>query len=119
MKFCTICDNMLYDQLGTAGELLNVCKCCGNNTRIDTSMTASCIMENNYADDSTRYKQYMKSDMERDNTLPHATNIDCPNPECTRKVDDAPDVVYVKYDVMNVKFLYKCCHCTTCWISSS
>lgn len=117
MKFCPVCDNMLYEQLSTEGMLLNVCKNCGSSVRIDTSATASCVMENNYADDSTLYKQFMNRHMHDDPTLPRVSNIACVNATCTKTADESNDVVYVKYDAINVKFLYQCGHCATFWKS--
>lgn len=118
MKFCTICDNMLYEQLNAEGVLMNVCKNCGNAVSINTSATASCVMENNYADDSTLYKQFMNKHMHDDPTLPRVSNIACVNGACTKKASDSNDVVYVKYDAVNVKFLYQCGHCATFWKSA-
>lgn len=118
MKFCSICDNMLYEQLGSEGKLMNVCKNCGNSVRIDTSATSACVMENNYADDSTLYKQFMNRHMHDDPTLPRVSNIPCVNLACSRTSEQTNDVVYVKYDAVNVKFLYQCGHCATFWKSA-
>lgn len=109
---------MLYEQLSTDNTLLNVCKNCGNAQRVDTSETASCVMENNYADDSTLYKQFMNRHMHDDPTLPRVSNIECVNRECTRKDTQTNDVVYVKYDAINVRFLYQCGHCAAFWKSA-
>lgn len=118
MKFCGVCDNMLYEQLGPEGTLMHVCKNCGNSLRVDTTATAACVMENNYADDSTLYKQFINKHMHDDPTLPRVSNITCVNPSCSRKAEQTNDVVYVKYDAVNVRFLYQCGHCSTFWKSA-
>lgn len=117
MKFCTICDNMLYEQLSQEGTLLNVCKNCGNSIVVDTSRTSACVMENNYADDSTLYRQFMNRHLHDDPTLPRVSNIACVNEKCSRKTNETNDVVYVKYDAVNLKYLYQCGYCASFWKS--
>ena len=53
--------------------------------------------------------QYTKHDP----TLPRTNNIQCPNKECPSNSNDdvKNEVVYIKFDEKNVKFIYLCCHC--------
>jgi DNA-directed RNA polymerase subunit M/transcription elongation factor TFIIS len=114
MKFCALCDNMLYVDLDEAGGLLHVCKCCGNVLQADREV----VLETNYVDDYTRYKQYMTPYLKHDRTLPRSTAIPCAaGAKCTRPAAAPSEVIYVKYDSVNLKFLYNCVHCDAFWKS--
>jgi DNA-directed RNA polymerase subunit M/transcription elongation factor TFIIS len=55
-----------------------------------------------------------------DPTLPHVTTIPCPNSACASATDSARrDVIYIKYDAVNLKFLYICNVCDTKWRSKA
>ena len=115
MKFCNVCDNMLYIKLnGDPVTLQYVCKNCGNT---EEGGETSTIIDTNYIDDQTTYKQYATEYITHDPTLPRVNNIPCPNEKCTKPREAASEVIYVKYDVANLKFLYHCTHCTTFWKS--
>ena len=45
------------------------------------------------------------------------TNIKCPNPECkcNKNEDLEQDVVYLRYDDEEMKYIYLCCHCDFQW----
>jgi DNA-directed RNA polymerase subunit M/transcription elongation factor TFIIS len=114
MKFCAVCDNMLYVDLDADGGLLHVCKSCANVVRADREV----VLDTNYVDDYTRYKQYMTPYLKHDPTLPRSTTIPCANGDrCTRPAGAPSEVLYVKYDAVNLRFLYNCVHCDAFWKS--
>ena len=98
MKFCEKCENMYYMKVNEENKLIYVCKNCGN--------------ENEEEIITTNMKVY-----KYDPTLPHMTNIKCPNPECkcNKRNDLIQDVVYLRYDDENMKYIYLCCHCDFNW----
>ena len=53
----------------------------------------------------------------KDPRLPHITTLKCPNQTCPSRQAGGPksDVIYIKYDVQNMKFLYICTHCDHQW----
>ncbi len=54
----------------------------------------------------------------QDPTLPHVKNIPCPNAECLTKTGAKErDVIYIKYDADNLKYLYICNVCKAQWRS--
>jgi hypothetical protein len=126
--FCKQCDNMLYmsfrgdDSTQTEqGDLMYHCKHCMFETtaealRADRNLSAA-IQTENYEDDQASYKQYVNPYIKEDPTLPHVTDINCANPECTRPKDATRDVIIIKYDTVNLKFLYHCIHCYAFWKS--
>lgn len=130
--FCKQCNNMLYmsfrDSGGSAGggssgtpkqELIYHCKHCmfemtADALRTDRNLSAS-VQTENYEDDQASYKQYVNPYIKDDPTLPHVTDIDCPNTACMRPSDALRDVILIKYDSINLKFLYHCVHCSAFW----
>jgi DNA-directed RNA polymerase subunit M/transcription elongation factor TFIIS len=53
-----------------------------------------------------------------DPTLPHMKGLRCPNESCdSRKDESKQDVIYIKTDPTNMKFLYICTVCKTQWTS--
>lgn len=76
------------------------------------------VMSTDYADDQTSYKQYATPYLRYDPTLPRASDIECVRGrECTRPSDARREVMYVKYDPDNLKYLYHCLHCSAFWKS--
>lgn len=104
---------MLYLRL-EAGALQHHCKNCA--TTVDADMNtanASCVIDNNYVDDF--HKQYLSPYIAYDPTLPRTSSIQCINKTCQRPNGKPQEVIYVKYDSINMKFLYYCCHCGMFW----
>ena len=51
-----------------------------------------------------------------DPTLPRINTILCPNPNCTTNTDDTPrEIIYIRYDDTNMKYVYLCSTCDTVW----
>jgi aspartate carbamoyltransferase regulatory subunit len=53
-----------------------------------------------------------------DPTLPRMHNIDCPNVGCTTNKEgstEKTEIVYLRYDDANLKYLYICTTCDTTW----
>ncbi len=64
------------------------------------------------------YKVLLNEFTRLDPTLPHVTNIKCPNDECGSNTGAAErDVIYMKYDAVNLKYLYICNVCEQHWKS--
>jgi DNA-directed RNA polymerase subunit M/transcription elongation factor TFIIS len=124
MKFCTTCDNMMYitteavpstDVNATQAAKLNLvyhCKCCNN--RITSEEKSVIIMEQQYRNDTTSYKQFISPFIKHDPTLPRVNNIACIHDDCSGK-DKTSETIYIKYDNANMKYIYYCCHCTRYW----
>jgi hypothetical protein len=69
---------------------------------------------------SEGYKILLNEFTKEDPTLPHVNTIKCPNLECKSNVGGAEkDVIYIKYDAVNLKFLYICNVCDAQWRSKT
>ena len=133
MHFCIKCGNMYYIQIEEeTEELIYNCRKCGhkNNTLINeldnlcvskTELTKSSVI-----DYSNIINQYTKLDP----TLPRIDNVDCPNKDCQSNVDKDDDekksggaktvkkekeIIYIRYDDKNMKYLYLCGVCDHYW----
>lgn len=110
MRFCDICQNMMYLS-DTDNKLKLYCKNC-NFTTIEQSTDEESInvATKKVGIDTQNYKSYMTPNIVFDVTLPRVNNIKCP--KCSPEKNE---VIYVKYDHDNMKYLYCCCNCRAFW----
>lgn len=120
MKFCDICDNMLYidfqeDKDNTTKKiLLYTCKVC--NTTVEEKTSGSIlVIDDNKINDEIKYSQYINKYLKYDPCLPRVNNIICTNSSCTKPADKDNEVIYLKYDPINMKYIYHCCYCNHFW----
>ena len=120
MRFCGVCDNMLYIRLDEAGKLEMYCKNCSFVVQPDPGEQSSmCVFSSTAAGaDRNEYRQFMNKDIKHDPTLPRVRHLRCPNAKCTSSDKDR-EVIYLKYDSPNMKYLYFCCACETFWVGGS
>lgn len=119
LRFCAVCNNLLYEKLeADTMALVYECKCCGNVLQADVSADHVSVMESNYVDDDTKYLQFITPHLIHDPTLPRVDYIPCINGDaCTRRATEQErEVIVVKYDAVHVKFMYQCVHCGTSWL---
>ena len=72
------------------------------------------ISKNSFRKDDSIDK-WVKKDIEHDVTLPHVANISCVNKKCIKKPDDENDIILLRYNNVDVKFIYYCVHCKKYW----
>ena len=116
LKFCPHCDYSLYISMESNAErtLTYQCKACGYSKEEETGGVIMETVIQEKASDS--YKVYLNDFTLKDPTLPHTTTLKCPNESCPSVGGGvASDVIYIKYDAINMKFLYICTHCKTHW----
>ena len=112
-------------------KLIYYCRNCGNE---DNSLATN--MNNLFVSKTTikkemNYKNVINKYTKLDPTLPRINNIDCPNKECiSNKNNDGEeknnennnvnkDILYIRYDDKNMKYIYLCSHCDTVWNTNS
>lgn len=113
MKFCD-CGNMLYVTVDEEKNLIYYCKNCNNRIKRENK-ESELIISDNKIDDSLKYSQYLNKYLKYDPSLPRVNNIHCTNQECTNKDPSKSEVIFIKYDATNMKYLYHCCHCNYFW----
>jgi DNA-directed RNA polymerase subunit M/transcription elongation factor TFIIS len=115
VKFCNLCNNLYFIKVNENKDMVYYCKACGNEEIQNKENGSILIMDDNKVDDATKYSQYMNKYLKYDPTLPRVNNIPCVNPQCTRKPDQPNEVIYLKYDHVNMKFMYHCINCSHWW----
>jgi DNA-directed RNA polymerase subunit M/transcription elongation factor TFIIS len=120
MHFCTECSNMYYLKImdEDANNLIYYCRNCGheNNTLTAENVCVSDIQikrsEDQYIHIVNEYTKY-------DPTLPRITTINCPNAKCESNKEGADkvesEIIYLRYDDKNMKYIYVCAICNTNW----
>lgn len=118
LKYCSVCDNYLYMQVDAESqELRRICRKCGFKEESQGGL----VMEMMIQQRSTEgYKVLLNEFTRKDPRLPHIRkNITCPNTGCESNHGKEPDVIYIKYDLVNLMYLYICDICGEQWHSRS
>lgn len=122
MKFCEICDNMYY--IGVNAEDQNkLTYYCRNCKHVDETITEDklCVLNTQLKKGEQKFNHIMNQYTKLDVTLPRIYNVKCPNQDCktNHKADgdnEKPaEIIYVRYDDDNLKYLYICTECDTTW----
>jgi DNA-directed RNA polymerase subunit M/transcription elongation factor TFIIS len=120
LRYCPVCENYLYMQVDAESqELRRVCRKCGFK---EEDAKGGLVMEMMIQQKSSEgYKILLNEFTRKDPRLPHIRkNITCPNTSCdSNKGGKEPDVIYIKYDVVNLMYLYICDICGEQWHSRS
>jgi DNA-directed RNA polymerase subunit M/transcription elongation factor TFIIS len=134
MHFCTVCQNMYYTKLGgeDQNQLIYYCRKCGHkNDVLSMDPDNICVSKTHIKHKSTSFKHMVNKYTKLDPTLPRVKNIPCPNSKCSSKMlieskDDDPEsikkdneIIYLRYDDSNLKYIYVCTACDTVWKSES
>jgi DNA-directed RNA polymerase subunit M/transcription elongation factor TFIIS len=114
-KFCPICGMYMSSQVKET-ELLYRCIECGYSKK-DT--TGGLVMETILQKKGSEAHKILVNEFTRsDPTLPHTNTIKCPRPTCASNTSGKPkDVIYIKSDQENMKYLYICDVCGEQWRS--
>lgn len=121
MHFCDKCNNMYYLKLSDddSNKLIYYCRNCGNEDDILTKENI-CVLDTTVRETEQRYSQSINEFTKFDPTLPRINTIRCPNSECPSNIDDESsendrEVIYIRYDDTNMKYIYMCAKCNTIW----
>jgi len=123
LKFCPTCRYYLYlrtEQSPESGNslLTRFCRNCGHSEVEERGGLITELRLNEKVAEG--HKVIVNEFTHLDPTLPHVDNITCRNPECQSIVGGAkPDVIPIKYDAINMKYLYICTVCKEQWRSRS
>ena len=127
MKFCKMCDNMYYISINEKDSnlLSYYCRNCGN---IDDTVTESgiCILNTQLKKGQQKFNHIINEYTKSVPTLPRIYNVPCPNLQCpinlaksdassTASASPQSEVIYMRYDDVNMKYLYICTTCDTVW----
>jgi len=120
MNFCICCDNMYYIKLENENcdNLVYYCRNCGDMNK-DLLNLGKCLLKENITKNENKYNVTVNKYTKLDNTLPRINNIKCPNKDCQSNHAEFDitnrEIIYIRYDHMNMKYLYLCSHCDYTW----
>jgi DNA-directed RNA polymerase subunit M/transcription elongation factor TFIIS len=117
MHFCVKCDNMYYIRVADddANKLIYYCRNCGNEDTLLTSENV-CVAKTQLMRTEQKYTHIVNQYTKLDPTLPRINSIKCPNQNCQSNKGEAErEVLYLRYDDVNMKYIYICALCDTVW----
>jgi DNA-directed RNA polymerase subunit M/transcription elongation factor TFIIS len=122
MKFCVKCDNMYYISIDNANDdqLIYYCRYCGHK---DEHLTEEgvVVLKTQYKKNEQKFNHMVNQYTKLDPTLPRIYNMKCPSAECPTNKESASatagpcEIIYLRYDDDNMKYLYICTTCDTSW----
>jgi DNA-directed RNA polymerase subunit M/transcription elongation factor TFIIS len=96
-------------------KLVYYCRNCGHKDdtlSVDNVTVSRVQLKKSEQEFSHIINRYTKLDP----TLPRVNNILCPNADCLTNTKDAPrEIIYIRYDDSNMKYVYLCSTCDTVW----
>ena len=116
MHFCSECSNMYYIRISAddSNKLIYYCRNCGHE---DSALNVDnlTITNSQFKKSSSQFTHINKY-TKLDPTLPRIKNILCPNAEClTNTKNESREIIYIRYDDTNMKYIYLCSTCDTVW----
>ena len=122
MHFCTKCDNMYYIRISAEDDnnLIYYCRNCGNEDDILTKEYI-CVSNTQLKRTEQKYSHIVNKYTKLDPTLPRTTSIRCPNSECISNKNSTDEgykqneIIYIRYDDINMKYIYICANCDVMW----
>ena len=117
MHFCSNCNNMYYIRINSdnPNKLVYYCRNCGNEDQLltaDNVTVSKTVIKKTEQSFSHIINKYTKLDP----TLPRINTILCPNIDCaTNTKDKEREIIYIRYDDINMKYVYLCSECDTVW----
>ena len=119
MHFCIKCDNMYYLKISNenSNNLIYYCRNCGYEDT-DSSVDNICVSRTQVKRSEQKYSHVINEYTKQDPTLPRINTIKWPKIDCPSNVDEdkvSRDVLFIRYDDINMKYIYMCSKCDTVW----
>lgn len=119
MKFCVNCDNMYYIgvDVDNPNKITYYCRNCKHKDETITE-EGLCVLNTQLRKGEQNFSHIVNKYTKMDPTLPRIYNMKCPNSDCiTNKegTDKPSEVIYLRYDDVNLKYVYVCVNCDIVW----
>jgi len=103
----------LSDDSGAGAQALTYyCRHCGHeDTNVERD--AGSVLSTSINKRADRFELAINAFTKLDPTLPRSRTIKCPTTDCK-----STEVIYIRYDRRNIKFLYHCPICDASWTTS-
>jgi len=107
MYYLTVSEN-------DAKSLSLYCRNCGDLEKNETMSICIHTTNNEVSDVTSNINQYTKLDP----TLPRIRKMKCPNKTCDTNTGDVQaEIILIRYDNLNLKYIYLCSTCDNVWKS--
>ena len=117
MHFCSVCNNMYYLRIDeqNPNKLDYYCRNCGHEDKL-LAHDNMCVSKTYIKKNDQSFNHIINEYTKLDPTLPRVSTILCPNPECeTNTKNKKREIIYIRYDDTNMKYVYLCSDCSTIW----
>lgn len=117
MHFCSNCQNMYYIRINEddPNKLEYYCRNCGNEDKLLASENV-CVSKIQIKKSEQSFNHIINKYTKHDPTLPRINTVLCPNLECeTNTKSKEREIIYIRYDDINMKYIYLCSNCDTVW----
>ena len=120
MHFCNKCDNMYYIKLENedCDNIVYYCRNCGNSTDSLLDL-GKCVLKESINKNENKLNITVNKYTKLDNSLPRINYIKCPNEVCESNNEsfdiNKREIISIRYDHTDMKYLYLCSHCDYTW----
>ena len=117
MHFCTKCENMYYIRINEddPNKLVYYCRKCGNEDKL-IAIENVCVSKTQFKQSEQSFSHIINQYTKLDPTLPRINTVLCPSADCVTNKDGTDrEIIYIRYDNSNMKYVYMCSHCDTVW----
>lgn len=120
MHFCSNCSNMYYIEINSedSNKLVYYCRKCGNKDSL-LAVDNLCVSKVQIKKSEQSFNHIINKYTKLDPTLPRVSKILCPNSDCKTnhgsKEKEEREIIYLRYDAVNIKYVYLCSTCDTVW----
>jgi len=120
MKFCRECNNMLYIGIDSedSNKLTYYCRNCGSVDEMIAN-EGHCVLNTQFKKGEQKFNHIINKYTKMDPTLPRLYNMKCPNDVCITNAHDKKkentEIIYIRYDDDNLKYVYICADCDFTW----
>lgn len=91
------------------------CRNCGNEDKLLATENV-CVSKIQIKKSEQSFNHIINKYTKLDPTLPRVNTILCPNSDCdTNTKNKEREIIYIRYDEVNVKYVYLCSICDTVW----
>jgi DNA-directed RNA polymerase subunit M/transcription elongation factor TFIIS len=98
-----------------SNKLVYYCRNCGN-TDSSISATNVTVSKVQLKKSEQEFSHIINKYTKLDPTLPRVNKVLCPNSDCLTNTEDKPrEIIYIRYDDQNMKYVYLCSTCNTVW----
>jgi len=96
-------------------KLVYYCRKCGNEDKL-LAIENVCVSKTQVKKSEQSFSHIVNKYTKLDPTLPRISNILCPNADCVTNTEDkSREIIYIRYDDANMKYIYLCSDCDTIW----